>query len=134
MTEKAGRKDEEHTRLALEQVLRFVSSDVRNSSENVCAVGSRSFDAVSVVDTTFSSFLVDIKVCEIVVEIDRSGTEVTTEKSRVSSAGKSRESEVSFSRLRTLRLENPETYKIVVTSMCRFLHSGIASPTCHSWK
>ena len=36
-------------------------------------------DAVPVVDTALSRFVVDIEVLEIVVEVDGAGTEITTE-------------------------------------------------------
>jgi hypothetical protein len=67
-------------------VLGFVSSDVRYGGENVGTVGRRSFDAVPVVDTTLSCFLIDIEIGEVIVEIDRSSTEVTSEKSSVGGA------------------------------------------------
>lgn len=61
----------------------FVGGDVGDSCEDVCTMGCGTFDAVPVVDTTFSSFMVYIKVLEIVVEIDRAGTEVSTEEGSV---------------------------------------------------
>jgi hypothetical protein len=38
---------ERHTRLSLEEMLGFKSSNVRDGSENISAVGSGSFDTVS---------------------------------------------------------------------------------------
>lgn len=42
-----------------------------------------SFYAVSVVDTTLSSFGIHIKVLQVVIEIDGTGAEVSAEQSRV---------------------------------------------------
>lgn len=71
--------------LALEQMLRFVGRDVGDSSENVAGMRSSPLNAVSVVNTTLSSLSVDIEVLEIVVEIDRSSTQVSSKKSGVGS-------------------------------------------------
>lgn len=40
----------------------------------------RSFDAVSMVDTAFTGFMVDVKVLEVVVKVDGAGAEVSPEK------------------------------------------------------
>lgn len=76
----------------------FESGNVRDGSEDIGAVGSRSFDAVSirqliskavgavslpVVDTPFASLVVDIKVLEVVVEIYTTSTQVSSEQSSV---------------------------------------------------
>lgn len=42
------------------------------------------FDAVSVVDTALACFVVDIKVLEVVVEVDGASAKIAAEKSRVS--------------------------------------------------
>lgn len=65
--------------LALEQMLGLVSGNVTDCSENVCAVSSSTLDAVTVIDTTLASLMIDIKVLQVVVEIDAAGTEVSTE-------------------------------------------------------
>ena len=44
----------------------------------------RTFDAISVVYASFSGFVVDVKVLEVVVEIDAARTEVAAEESGVS--------------------------------------------------
>lgn len=67
-------------------MLRFVRGDVRNGGENVRTVGRGSLDAVSVIDSAFPGFLVDIEVCEVVVEIDGTGAEVSSEERRVGRA------------------------------------------------
>lgn len=48
----------------------FVRRDVRDGSEDIGAVGGGALDAVSVVDSTFSCFVIDVEVLEVVVEID----------------------------------------------------------------
>lgn len=65
-------------------MLGFVGRDVRDSGEYVGTVCSASLDAVAVIDATFSCLVVNIEVGEVVVEIDRSGTKVTSEKGGVS--------------------------------------------------
>lgn len=67
----------------LEQVLAFVGGDVADGGENVRAVRRSPFDAVSVVDTALSSFMVDVKVLQVVVKIDRTGAKVPAEQRRV---------------------------------------------------
>lgn len=64
---------------AFEEMLAFVGCDVRNGGKDVGAVGSRTFDAVSVVDTAFSGLVVDVKVLEIVVKVDRACTEISAQ-------------------------------------------------------
>lgn len=53
---------------------------MRDCGENICGMGGGSLNAVSVVDSTLSGFGVDIKVLQVVVEIDTSGAEVTSQK------------------------------------------------------
>jgi hypothetical protein len=78
-------------------MLGFESSNVRDGREDISAVGSRSFDTVSVrqsrlptrrkgvkggdlpvVDTPLSSLMINIKVLQVVVEINTSSTQVST--------------------------------------------------------
>lgn len=40
-------------------------------------------DAVSVVDAALAGLVINVKVLKVVVEVDRAGTEVSTEKGRV---------------------------------------------------
>ena len=73
-----------HTiRLSLKQMFRFVCSDVRNSGENVCTMCSGTLNAVAVVDTALPSFVINVKVLKVVVEVNRTGTEVSTEQGSV---------------------------------------------------
>jgi hypothetical protein len=61
----------------------LVGGDVRDGSEDICAVCGRTFYAVSVVDTTLPSFVIDIKVLKVVVKVDRASTQVSAEEGRV---------------------------------------------------
>lgn len=70
--------------LALQEMFGFVGSDMGDSCEDIARVGSCSFNTVSVIDTTFSSFRIHIKVLQVVVEIDRAGAKISTKKSGVS--------------------------------------------------
>jgi hypothetical protein len=56
--------------LALEEVFGLIGGNVRDSSKDIGAVGSRAFNTISVVDTTFPRFVIDIEVLKIVVEVD----------------------------------------------------------------
>lgn len=47
---------------ALEEMLRLVCSDMGHGGEDVGTVGSRAFNAVSVIDTALSSLVVDIEI------------------------------------------------------------------------
>lgn len=73
--------------------------DVGDGREDIGTVGSRTLNTVSnrrlaqlssvhhnrspVVDTSLSGLVVDVKVLEVVVEVDASGTKVSTEKGGV---------------------------------------------------
>ena len=70
--------------LALQQVLALVCGDMRHGREDIGAVRGGTLNAVPVVDTALSRFVVDIEVLEIVVEVDRAGTEITAEQGSMS--------------------------------------------------
>jgi hypothetical protein len=53
-----------HTWLALEQVLTFKSCDMTDSSEDVGAVSGSSFDAVAVINSPLSSFMINVKMTQ----------------------------------------------------------------------
>jgi len=72
-------------RFSLQQMLQLVCNDVGDSGKNVCIMCRGTLNAVVVVNTVFSSLVVDVKVLEVVVEIDTSGAEVSAEESCVSS-------------------------------------------------
>jgi hypothetical protein len=55
-----------------------------NGGKDVGRVGGGSLDAVSVVDATLSSLSVYIKPLEIIVKVNRSGTEISSEEGGVS--------------------------------------------------
>ncbi len=57
-------------RFAFEKMFAFVGCDVGDGCEDVCTMGCGALNAVPVVNTTFSSFVVNIKVLEVIVEID----------------------------------------------------------------
>jgi hypothetical protein len=71
-------------RLALEQMLTLVSSDMRYGCEDIGGVGSTAFYAVTVVNASLSGLGIAVKVLQVVVEIDRAGAEITTEEGCVS--------------------------------------------------
>lgn len=70
---------------ALEKMFAFVGRDVRNGGEYVGAVGCRAFDAVSVVDTAFASFMVNVKVLKVVVKVDGASTEISAQEGSMGS-------------------------------------------------
>ena len=57
----------------------FVGGNMRDSGKDIAAVSSSTLDAVSVVDATLASLVVDIKVPEVVVKVDGSSAKVTSE-------------------------------------------------------
>jgi len=61
----------------------FIGSDVRNGGEDICAVCRGAFDAISVVDTTLSGFVINVKVLQVVVKVNRAGTQISAQKGRV---------------------------------------------------
>lgn len=64
-------------------MLSFVGGDMRDRGKDIAAVSSSTLDAVSVVDATLASFVVDIKIPEVVVKVDGSSTKVTSEQGSV---------------------------------------------------
>ena len=42
-------------------------------------MGCTSLNTVTVVDATFASFMINVEILKIVVEVDRAGTEITAE-------------------------------------------------------
>jgi len=69
--------------LSLEEMLAFVGSNVRNRSEDIASVSGSAFYAVPVVDASLSSLRINIEILEVVVKVDVSSTEITTEKGSV---------------------------------------------------
>lgn len=63
----------------------FVSSDMRYSSEDISTMSRSAFNAVSMVNATFSSFVIDIEVLQVIVEVDRAGAEVSSQEGCVGS-------------------------------------------------
>ncbi len=55
-----------------------------NSREHVGTMSGTPLDTITMIDSSFASFMVDIKVLKVVVEIDGSRTEVSTEEGSVS--------------------------------------------------
>jgi len=66
-------------RLALEQVLAFIGSDVGDGGEDVTRVGRRPLDAVPVVDTALAGLSINVEVLQVVVEVDRAGAQIPTQ-------------------------------------------------------
>jgi hypothetical protein len=56
--------------LAFQQMLSLVGSDMGDGCKDIAAVSGSALDAVTVVDATLSSLVVDIEGAEVVVEID----------------------------------------------------------------
>ena len=53
---------------------------MRNRCEHISAMCGRTFYAVSVIDPSLSSFMVDVKILQIVIKINGTGTEIAAEK------------------------------------------------------
>ena len=64
-------------RFPLQQMLTLVRSYMRYGSKYIGAMCGGALDTVSVVDSALSGFVIDIKVLEIVVEVDGASTEVS---------------------------------------------------------
>ena len=69
---------EDAVRFSLEEMLALVGGDVGDSGEDVGAVGGGTLDAVAMVDAALACFMVNVKVLEVVVEVDGAGAEVST--------------------------------------------------------
>jgi hypothetical protein len=67
----------------LEEMLTFVSGDVGDGGEHIGGVRSSALDTVSVVDSTLSSFCVDIEELQVIVKIDRASAQVATQEGSV---------------------------------------------------
>jgi hypothetical protein len=64
-------------RLALEEMLTLICSDVRYCGEDVARVGSGSFDAISMVNASLSRLCVHVEPLQVVVEVDGPSTQVS---------------------------------------------------------
>jgi hypothetical protein len=62
-------------------MLRFKRCDVRHCCEDVTGVRGCALDTVPVVDASFASLGVHIKVLQVVVKVDRAGAKVSSEES-----------------------------------------------------
>ena len=113
----------------------LIRRDVGDGSKDIRTMSSGPLDTVSMVDPSLSSFMIHIKVLEIVVEIYRSRTEVASEKScvrseyrrdvNVSLSAAARRGKVSMACYRWrpgLNRKEKKTYR------------GMARPASHSWK
>lgn len=86
------------TGLPFEQLFTFKRGDVTDGREDVCTMCCRTLDAVSdghssvridqtmqsemnspMIDTTLSSFMINIKVLQVVVKVYTSGAQVSTQ-------------------------------------------------------
>lgn len=72
-------------RLAFQQMLTLVCRNMGDGRKDISTVSSRTFNTVSVIDTTFPSFVIDVEVLKIIVEIYGTGTEVSAKKSGMGS-------------------------------------------------
>lgn len=66
-------------RLPLQQMLRLVRRDMGHRREHVRAMRRRALDAVTVVNPALARFVVNVKVLEVVVEIDAASAEVASQ-------------------------------------------------------
>lgn len=57
--------------------------NVTDGGEHIGAVCRRPFDTVTMVDTPLTSFMINVKILQVVVKVNTASTEVTTQKSRV---------------------------------------------------
>jgi len=72
-------------RFALQQMLTLVCRNMGDGRKDISTMSSRTFNTVSVINATFSGFVIDIEVLKIIVEIYRTSTEIPAEKSGVGS-------------------------------------------------
>lgn len=64
---------------ALEKVLGFVRGDVRDGCENIRTMSRGPLDTVPMVDAALASFMINVEILQIVVEVDASRAKVTSE-------------------------------------------------------
>jgi hypothetical protein len=70
-------------RFTLQQMLAFERGDVRHGCEDIGSMSSGSFNAISVVYASLAGLGVDIKVLQVVVEVDRACAQVPAEEGGV---------------------------------------------------
>ena len=66
--------------LPFQEVLALVCGDMGHGREYVGAVCRRAFDAVTMVNAALPSFVIDVKILEVVVKVDRACAEISAEK------------------------------------------------------
>jgi hypothetical protein len=76
---------EDSIRLSLQKMFALVGSDVGYGCKNIARVCRSTLNAVSMIDSTFSSLCIYIKVLQIIIKIDGAGAEVSSKKSCVGS-------------------------------------------------
>jgi len=64
-------------------MLAFVGGDVTDCREDIGGMSSCAFYAISVIDPSFAGFMIDVEILQIVVKVDRSSTQVSSEQSGV---------------------------------------------------
>jgi len=73
-------REESGTWFSLQKMFRFKSSNMGNCCKNMSKMGRGSFNAVSMVDLSFSGFLVRVEMMDIVVEINVTRAKISIEK------------------------------------------------------
>ena len=62
-------------------MLTLERSDMRDCGEDICRMGCSTFDAISVINPSLSSFSINIEILEIIVKIDGASAEISPEDS-----------------------------------------------------
>src|ERR1051326_1581072 len=70
--------------LPLQQMLALECRDMRHRRENIRRVSSSPFDAISVIDSSLARLCINVEKLQVVVEVNRTGTEVPAKQCGVS--------------------------------------------------
>lgn len=64
-------------------MLALVGSNMTDSRKDIGTMSCASLDTVTMINTTLTSLVINIKVSEVVVKVNRASTQVTAQKSSV---------------------------------------------------
>lgn len=62
----------------------FIGSNMTNSRKDIRAMCSTSLNAITMIDSSLTSFVVNVKITKLVIEVNWTGTQITTQQCCVS--------------------------------------------------
>lgn len=80
-----SKKERQRTRFPLQKMFTLIRRNMTNSSKHIGTMRRTPLNAITMINPPLARFVVDIKVGEVVVKVDGTSAEVSSEESRVRS-------------------------------------------------